>query len=468
MARRPLVALVGRPNVGKSTLFNRLVGERMAVTDPIPGTTRDRIVSECDWNGMTFNVVDTGGIEVYQPKGTRDTAPLAEGSIDFVPQIKAQALLAVQEADVVILLVDSTHGITAADEEIAQILRRNEGKPIFVAANKADNLSRTDDAFEFYALGLGEVYAISAYHGLGVGDLLDGVVETFKHLPDMDDGEDDDTMRIAIVGRPNVGKSSLLNLLIGEERVIVSPQAGTTRDAIDTEINWHGETVRLIDTAGIRRRGKIEPGVEKHSVVRTMQALERSDVALLLIDAVDGITDQDQHIAGYIKDAFKSVVLIVNKWDAVEKDEHTMNAFADDIRAKFDFLSEPPVLFISALTGQRVHQVLETAHRVWQARFQRIQTSELNRLLRAAVQKHPPPTKGTKRLKLLYLTQVAVNPPVFLFHVNDTRLVHFTYKRFLENQIRAEFPFEGTPIRLSFRPRDGMLEDTKKPRRIGQ
>ncbi len=469
MARRPLVALVGRPNVGKSTLFNRLVGERMAVTDPIPGTTRDRIQSECEWNGMTFNVVDTGGIEVYQPKGTRDTSPLAEGSIDFVPQIKAQALLAVQEADVVILLVDSTHGITAADEEIAQILRRNEGKPIFVAANKADNLSRTDDAFEFYALGLGEVYAISAYHGLGVGDLLDGVVATFKELPDMDDNDDDDIMRIAIVGRPNVGKSSLLNLLIGEERVIVSPQAGTTRDAIDTEINWHGETVRLIDTAGIRRRGKIEPGVEKHSVIRTMQALERADVALLLIDAVDGITDQDQHIAGYIKDAFKSVVLIVNKWDAVEKDEHTMNVFADDIRAKFDFLSEPPVIFISALTGQRVHQVLETAHRVWQARFQRIQTSELNRLLRASVQKHPPPAKGTKRLKLLYLTQVAVNPPVFLFHVNDTRLVHFTYKRFLENQIRAEFPFEGTPIRLSFRPRDGMLEDTSKPkRRIGQ
>ncbi len=467
MARRPLVALVGRPNVGKSTLFNRLVGERMAVTDPIPGTTRDRIVAECDWNGMTFNVVDTGGIEVYQPKGTRDTAPLAEGSIDFVPQIKGQALLAVQQADVIILLVDSTHGITAADEEIAQILRRNEGKPIFVAANKADNLSRTDDAFEFYSLGLGQVYAISAYHGLGVGDLLDGVVETFKTLPDMND-EDDDTMRIAILGRPNVGKSSLLNLLIGEERVIVSPIAGTTRDAIDTEINWHGETVRLIDTAGIRRRGKIEPGVEKHSVVRTMQALERSEVALLLIDAVDGITDQDQHIAGYIKDAFKSVVLIVNKWDAVEKDEHTMNIFADDIRAKFDFLAEVPVIFISALTGQRVHQVLETAHRVWQARFQRIQTSELNRLLRAAVQKHPPPTKGTKRLKLLYLTQVAVNPPVFLFHVNDTRLVHFTYKRFLENQIRAEFPFEGTPIRLSFRPRDGMLEDTKKPRRIGQ
>lgn len=469
MARRPLVALVGRPNTGKSTLFNRLVGERMAVTDPIPGTTRDRIQAECEWTGVTFNVVDTGGIEVYQPKGTRDTSPLAEGSIDFVPQIKAQAMLAIQEADLIIMLVDSTHGITAADEEIAQILRRNEGKPIIVAANKADNLTRTDDAFEFYGLGLGEVFAISAIHGLGVGDLLDSVVESLKNLPGIDEADEEEILRIAILGRPNVGKSSLLNLLIGEERVIVSPQAGTTRDAIDTEIMWHGEKVVLIDTAGIRRRGKIEQGVEKHSVLRTMQALERSDVALLLIDGTDGITDQDQHIAGYIKDAYKSVVLVVNKWDIVEKDEHTMNEFMDDIRAKFDFLPEPAVVFVSALTGQRVHQVLETAHRVWQARYQRIQTSELNRLLRAAVQKHPAPTKGTKRLKLLYLTQVAVNPPVFLFHVNDTRLVHFTYRRYLENQIRAEFPFEGTPIRLSFRPRDGMLEDTKKPaRRIGQ
>ncbi|MBN8618170.1 MAG: ribosome biogenesis GTPase Der [Anaerolineae bacterium] len=458
MARKPLVALVGRPNVGKSTLFNRLVGERMAVTDPIPGTTRDRIQSEGEWSGFVFDVVDTGGIEVYQPKGTRDTAPLAEGSIDFVPQIKAQALLAVQEADVIVMVVDSTHGITAADEEIAQILRRNEGKPILVAANKADNRARSDDAFEFYALGLGEVFSISAYHGLGVGDLLDAIVEEFKKLPDDTEDDDEDILRIAIVGRPNVGKSSLLNLLLGEERVIVSPIAGTTRDAIDTEIMWHGEPVRLIDTAGIRRRGKIEPGVEKYSVLRTMRALERSDVALLLIDATDGITDQDQHIAGYVMDAFKSIIVIVNKWDAIEKDEHTMNRWMDDIRAKFDFLPEPPVIFISALTGQRVHQVLETANRVWEARFRRIPTADLNRLLRAAVQKHPAPTKGTKRLKLFYLTQVAVNPPVLLFHVNDTRLVHFTYKRYLENQIRAEFPFEGTPIRLSFRPRDGMLE----------
>ncbi len=461
MARKPLVALVGRPNVGKSTLFNRLVGERMAVTDSIPGTTRDRIQSESFWRGIDFNVIDTGGIEVYQPKGSRDTSPLAEGSAEFVPQIKAQALQAVQEADVIVMLVDATHGITAADEEIAEILRRTH-KPILVAANKVDNPSRKDDAIEFYNLGLGEVYPISAYHSIGVGDFLDGVVEAFHTLPeDLGEEDDEDILRISIIGRPNVGKSSLLNLLIGEERAIVSPVAGTTRDAIDTEIMWHGETIKIVDTAGIRKRGKIEPGVEKFSVLRTMRALERSDVALLLIDAEDGITEQDQHIAGYINEAFRSVVLVVNKWDAIEKNESTINRFTDDIRAKFDFLPEPPIIYISALTGQRIHQVLETAHRVWQSRFQRISTAELNRLLREALQKHPPPTRGTKRLKIYFMSQVSVNPPVFLFHVNDTRLVHFTYKRFLENQIRAEYPFEGTPIRLSFRPRDGMLDSKK-------
>ncbi len=459
MARKPLVALVGRPNVGKSTLFNRLVGERMAVTDPIPGTTRDRLQAEADWRGIDFHVVDTGGIEVYQPKGGRDVSPLAEGSIDFVPQIKAQAMLAMEQADVIVFMVDAVHGITAADEEIAQILRRSENKPILIAANKVDNRNKEGDAVEFYTFGLGEVYPTSAYHGYGVAELLDGIVDAFAQIPDLEDRpEDEDILKIAIVGRPNVGKSSLLNLLIGEDRVIVSPVAGTTRDAIDTEISWHGETIRLVDTAGIRRRGKIEPGVEKYSVLRSMRALERSDVALLLIDAEDGITDQDQHIAGYIMEAFKSVVLIVNKWDAIEKDEHTMNRWLEQIREKFNFLPEPAVVFISALTGQRIHTVLETAHRVWQARFQRISTADMNRLLRAAVQKHPAPVKGTKRLKIYFATQVAVNPPVFLFHVNDTRLVHFTYKRFLENQIRAEFPFEGTPIRLSFRPRDGMLD----------
>jgi GTPase len=285
------------------------------------------------------------------------------------------------------------------------------------------------------------------------------VVDAFNRLPeDLGEDDDEDILKISIIGRPNVGKSSLLNMLLGEERAIVSPVAGTTRDAIDTEIVWHGERVKIVDTAGIRKRGKIEPGVEKFSVLRTMRALERSDVALLLLDAVDGITEQDLHIAGYIKDAFRSVVIIVNKWDAIEKDDHSMNQFMADIRQRFDFLPEPAVIFISALTGQRIHQVMETAHRVWQARFQRISTADLNRLLREAVQKHPPPTRGTKRLKLYFMSQVSVNPPIFLFHVNDTRMVHFTYKRFLENQIREAYPFEGTPIRLSFRPRDGMLE----------
>lgn len=461
MPRKPLVALVGRPNVGKSTLFNRLAGGRIAVVDSIPGTTRDRIQAETDWNGVVFNIVDTGGIEVYQPKGSRDVRPLAEGSIDFVPQIEGQALLAAQEADVIVLVVDSEQGITAADEEIVRVLRRNaEGKPVIIAANKADNPNRVNDAVEFYGLGFEQVYPISAYHNSGVGDLLDGIVEALKQIDtlDLDDEEaDDEHLKIAIVGRPNVGKSSLLNHLLGAERAIVSPLAGTTRDAIDTTIQWHNMPVTLIDTAGIRRRGKIEPGVEKYSVLRTMKAIDRADVVLLLIDAVDGVTEQDQHIAGYILEAKKSVVVVVNKWDLVEKDSYTMTRYLDDMKEKFNFLPNAPVIFISALTGQRIHQVLETVNRVWEARSFRISTSEMNRILRDALQKHPPPQKGTRQLKILFASQVAVDPPVFLFHVNDTRLVHFTYKRFLENRIREAYPFEGTPIILSFRPRDGML-----------
>lgn len=455
-----MVALVGRPNVGKSTLFNRLIGQRRAVIDDIPGTTRDRIQGEAHWRGLDFYVVDTGGIEVYQPKGSRNTAPLAEGSADFVPQIEAQALLAASEADAIVLLVDATQGITAADEQIAQILRRSSAsKPIIVAANKADNPERASGTAEFYALGFEHVHAVSAFHSLGVGDLLDTIVEALAQSPTASAGDDDDDehLKIAIVGRPNVGKSSLLNRLLGEDRAIVSPIAGTTRDAIDTRITWHGQPVTLIDTAGIRRRGKIEPGIEKYSVLRALRAIDRADVALLVLDALDGITEQDQHIAGYILDAYKSMVVIVNKWDAVEKDTYTMTSYLDDMRKKFNFLPGAPTIFISALTGQRIHQVLETANRVYEARSFRIPTADLNRLMRAAVQKHPPPQKGTKQLKLLFAAQVAVDPPVILFHVNDTRLVHFSYKRFLENQIRAEYPFEGTPIILSFRPRDGMF-----------
>ena len=462
MERKPLVALVGRPNVGKSTLFNRLVGQRVAVIDDIPGTTRDRIQGETDWNGITFHVVDTGGIEVYQPKGGRDERPLAEGSIDFVPQIEGQALMAANDSDVILLIVDSEQGITAADEHIAQILRRNsDDKPIIVVPNKADNPQRANDAFEFYGLGFERMYPISAFHNLGVGDLLDGIVEVLREIEDLeltDEEDDDEHLKIAIVGRPNVGKSSLINHLLGETRTIVSPVAGTTRDAIDSRITWHGMPITLIDTAGIRKRGKIERGVEKYSVLRTMKAIERADVALLLIDATDGVTEQDQHIAGFILEARKSVVVIVNKWDAVEKDAYTMNEYLAEMKEKFNFLPNAPAIFISALTGQRIHEVLETANQVWETRSFRIPTSEINRILREAVQKHPPPQKGTKQLKLYFASQVAVDPPVILFHVNDTRLVHFTYKRFLENRIRDEYPFEGTPLILSFRPRDGMLK----------
>jgi GTPase len=460
MARKPIVAIVGRPNVGKSTLFNRLVGARVAVIDDIPGTTRDRIQGESDWNGVAFLVVDTGGIEVYQPKGGRDVRPLAEGSIDFVAEIEGQALIAAREADLIVLVVDSEQGITAADEHIVQVLRRNsEDKPIIIAANKADNTQRAEDAVEFYSLGFEHVYPISAFHNLGVGDLLDGIVEALEAVEVADfEEEEDDHLKIAIVGRPNVGKSSLINGLLGEDRTIVSPVAGTTRDAIDTQIQWHGMPVTLIDTAGMRRRGRIEPGVEKYSVLRAMKAIERCDVALLVIDAVEGVTEQDQHIAGYVLEANKSLVVVANKWDAVEKDTYTMTSYLDTMKDKFNFLPNAPVIFISALTGQRIHQVLETANRIWEARMFRIPTSEVNRILRAAVQKHPPPQKGTKQLKLYFGSQVAVDPPVILFHVNDTRLVHFTYKRYLENQIRAEYPFEGTPIIMSFRPRDGMLD----------
>jgi GTPase len=458
MSRKPVVALVGRPNVGKSSLFNRLVGERMAVTDEIPGTTRDRLASEFEWRGALFRVVDTGGIEVYQPKGTRDENPLSEGSVEFVPQIKAQALLAVQDADVVVMVTDGTTGITAADEEIAEILRRTE-KPVIVAANKIDHHKKNDDVVEFYGLGVGEVFAISAIHGAGVGDLLDAVYESVQEVVTMpDEPVEDQHMRIAIVGRPNVGKSSLVNKLLGEERVIVSHHAGTTRDAIDSELMYHGEKVTLIDTAGIRRRGRVTPGVEKFSVIRSMDAVERCDVALLMIDAVEGITDQDAHIAGYILDAGKSIVLIVNKWDALEKDNYTLHEFEKQVRERFNFLPDPPVLFISVLTGQRIHQVLEAAREVYEGRYLRVPTSALNKILRDAMHNHTPPIRGSRRLKILYASQVSTAPPLMLFHVNDPKLVHFTYRRYLENQIRREYPFHGTPIRMSFRAREGLKD----------
>ena len=455
MARKPIVALVGRPNVGKSTLFNRLVGERVAVTHDIPGTTRDRLQGESFWNGHDFQVVDTGGIEIYKPAGLGAESPLAEGSKDFVKEIIEQAMIAIADADAIVLVVDAQYGVTAADEAIAEILRRSD-KRVLVAANKIDDRRHEAEAYDFYSLGLETVVGISAIHGLGVGDLLDDLVQVFGALQaEMEDDDEDDHLKVAIVGRPNAGKSTLLNKLIGADRAIVSAVAGTTRDAIDTDISYCGEKITLIDTAGIRRRGRIDAGVERFSVIRAMKAIGRADVALLVIDADAGVTEQDEHIAGYVVDEYRSLVIVVNKWDAVEKDAYTMLAFTENVRERLHFVRYAPIVFISALGGQRIHQVLEAAHRVWEARFLRVPTAEVNRLMREAIEKHPPHAKGTKSLKFFYASQVRTNPPLILFHVNDPSQVHFSYKRYLENQYREAYEFEGTPLRMSFRARDG-------------
>ena len=446
--QKPMIALVGRPNVGKSTLFNRLIGERLAVVSDVPGTTRDRIYADTEWGGVNFTVVDTGGIEV---EAGFSTEPLSEDSARFLPAIRSQAQLAIDAADVIVMLVDAQAGQTAADEEVANILRRST-KPVIIAANKAENKVTREATVEFYALGLGEVFAVSALHGTGTGDLLDAIIEA---LPDWvsTEEEEDDLVKIAIVGRPNVGKSSLLNRLLGEERAIVSPIAGTTRDAIDIQLEWDGEPLTLIDTAGIRRRGKIDQGVEKFSVLRSLRAIKRADVALLLVDAQEGVTLQDEHVAGFILEENTSVVVLVNKWDAIVKDSYTMLEYSKMVRHKLNFMDYVPILYISALTGQRVDKVLAAALEVRAARFERIPTSELNRLVRQAAAHHSPPSKWGKRLKFLYTTQAAVDPPVFVFFVNDPRLVHFSYQRYLENKIRELYPFEGTPIIMKFRPR---------------
>lgn len=456
--RKPVVALVGRPNVGKSTLFNRLAGERLAVVDEVPGTTRDRLMAESDWSGASFYIVDTGGIDPTQGKKGEGRAPLSVGSADFIEEIRAQAETAIRDADAVLFLTDVENGVTPADREVAQILWRNQRErdgqpypPILLVVNKCETETRRNAAYQFYELGLGEPYAISAQHGLNTGDLLDALVAVLPHFPAEE--EEDDTVKISIVGKPNVGKSSLLNRLLGEERAIVSPIAGTTRDAVDTFFEYEGVPATLIDTAGIRRRGKVEPGVEKYSVLRTMQAIQRCNVALIMLDATTGITAQDAHIAGFVLDAWKSAVVVVNKWDAIEKDTYTMDRFTQRVRQDLNFLDYVPVLFISAKTGQRAEQVMPMALRVHEERVTRLPTSQLNRILRNAIDRHPPPASGGRFLKIYYGTQVRSDPPTFLFHVNDPKLVHFTYLRFLENQIREEFPFLGTPLRLSLRAR---------------
>ena len=447
MSQKALVALVGRPNVGKSTLFNRIVGRRMAVVSDVPGTTRDRLYSEAEWAGVAFNLVDTGGIELL---AGWESEPLSQDSKEFMSGIVQQARIAIQDADVIVLVVDGQTGLTSADREVAEVLRRSK-KPTLVAVNKLESTKLWDQAFEFYELGLDNVTPVSAVHGTGVGDFLDEVVAAIP--PSEPLYETEDTVRIAILGKPNAGKSTLLNRMLGEERAIVSPLAGTTRDAIDSALRWHGQDYTLIDTAGIRRRGKIEPGVEKYSVLRAIKALDRADVALLVLDATEGITAQDTHIGGMISEEEVGVIVLVNKWDAVEKDAHSMPQYMEFVREQLKFMSYAPILFISAESGQRVSKIMPLVNDVQEARHRRIPTSQLNKLMRDAIMKHAPPQKGGVRLKFFYATQAETVPPTFVFFVNKTELVHFTYQRYLENQIRELEPFVGTPIRLRFRPR---------------
>jgi GTP-binding protein len=416
---KPMVALVGRPNVGKSTLFNRLAGERLAIVDDTPGTTRDRIVAEGEWNGRSFDVVDTGGIDPTHGGKT----PLSVDSADFIPEIRAQALMAVRDADAVLFLTDGTSGVTSPDREVAEILRRYqktvEGRswpPILVVVNKCENARQRDNASEFFELGLGEPYPVSAIHGTGTGDLLDALVTSFPTQPET---AEDESIKIAIVGKPNAGKSSLLNKLVGEERAIVSPIPGTTRDSIDTHIEVDG-----------------------------FKAIERADVVLLIIDAAEGITAQDTHIAGYILDAWKSTVVLVNKWDTILKDNDTTEDYTRHVRKELNFMDYVPMLFISAKTGQRLEQVLPTALRVQEERLARITTAMLNRVLRDAQDAHPAPSHAGRQLKIYYGAQVRVDPPTFLLHVNDTKLFHFSYRRYLENKFREAYGFIGTPIKI--------------------
>jgi GTP-binding protein len=451
---KPIVALVGRPNVGKSTLFNRFIGQRRAIVEDLPGTTRDRLYGETEWNGVVFTVVDTGGLEIVDSSKQRRPqdrpVPLSTASAGLIEEIRAQAEVAIAEADVIVLLVDALDGLTPSDEDVAQVLRR-AARPVLVVANKADNEARRQAAVDFFALGLGEVYPISALHGTGVGDLLDEIVAALP--PALSEEEEPEAVKIALVGRPNVGKSSLLNRLLGEERAIVSPIPGTTRDSIDTYLTWEGQPLLLIDTAGIRRRGRIDRGIEKYSVLRAVKAISRADVVVLLLDAQDVVTAQDAHVAGYILDENRSVIVLVNKWDVVEKDTYTMDAYTQRIRAELKFLDFVPVLFISALTGQRVDKILPLALQVCQERARRIPTAELNRLVEEIKIRHTPPHKGSRQLKLMYATQAGIDPPTFVFFVNDARLVHFSYERYIENQIRRHHSYLGTPIKLVFRSR---------------
>ena len=433
---KPVIAIVGRPNVGKSTIFNRIVGERISIVEDIPGVTRDRIYSSAEWLNHDFNIIDTGGIDI--------------GDEPFLEQIRQQAEIAIDEADVIIFLTNGREGVTSADEEVAKILYKAK-KPVVLAVNKIDNPEMRSQIFDFYSLGFGDPFPISGSHGLGLGDLLD---EAAKHFPNRQTKEyDEDVICFSLIGRPNVGKSSLVNAILGEERVIVSDISGTTRDAIDSSLTYTGQRYVIIDTAGMRKKGKVYETTEKYSVLRALRAIERSNVVLVVINAEEGIIEQDKKIAGYAHEAGRAIVIVVNKWDAVEKDEKTMKEFEQKIRDHFLFLSYAPIVFLSAKTKKRIHTLMPLINTANENHSRRVDTSILNDVIMDAVAMNPTPTDNGRRLKIYYTTQVSVKPPTFVVFVNEPELLHFSYERFLENRIRDAFGFEGTPIKIFPRAR---------------
>ena len=433
---RPLIAIVGRPNVGKSMLFNKLIGQRLSIVEDTPGVTRDRLYAPCEWRGRTFDLVDTGGIE-----------PSTDSEILLF--MREQAQIAIDAADVIVLVTDIRTGVTAADEDVAAMLQRSR-KPVVLAVNKADSTGATDPAlYEFYSLGLGDPIAVSAIHGHGTGDLLDACMEHFP--PEEEDEDEDDVIRVAVIGKPNVGKSSLINRILGEKRVIVSDVAGTTRDAVDTPFENESGRYIFIDTAGIRRKSKVEERVEKFSVMRAQLAIERADVCLILIDGRDGVTEQDTKIAGLAHEAGKASIIVVNKWDLVEKETGTLEKMRREVQRDLAFMSYAPIVFISALTGQRTDKLFELINRVNAQTSMRIPTGQLNNVLADAQMRVQPPTDKGRRLKIYYMTQTGIRPPCFVIFCNSKELFHFSYLRYIENQIRSVFGLEGTPVHLIIR-----------------